>query len=188
MSQADVERMKAAYGAAPRHRVRFRPGLQAQQGRLAGWQMGRHETGKDDEDDPRRGETGVAIDELKDIGRKLTKIPDDFNAHRTIKRFMNNRERMIETGEGIDWATAEALAFATLAQGRPSDPPVRSGLRARHVLAAPFGALRPERRKPLHPAEPCWRRPAALRGHQLDALRRSGARFRIRLLTCRTSR
>ena len=33
---------------------------------------------------------------------------------------MNNRERMIETGEGIDWATAEALAFATLLkEGHP---------------------------------------------------------------------
>ena len=27
---------------------------------------------------------------------------------------MNQRERMIETGEGIDWATAEALAFGAL--------------------------------------------------------------------------
>jgi 2-oxoglutarate dehydrogenase complex dehydrogenase (E1) component-like enzyme len=55
---------------------------------------------------------------------------------------MDNRKKMIETGEGIDWATAEALAFGSLA-GRPPGAPVGSGLRARHVLAAPFGALRP---------------------------------------------
>ncbi|WP_150495954.1 2-oxoglutarate dehydrogenase E1 component [Roseibium aquae] len=71
-------------------------------------------------DDPRRGTTGVPIDELKDIGRKLTAIPDGFNVHRTIARFLKNRERMVETGEGIDWATAEALAFASLLnEGHP---------------------------------------------------------------------
>jgi 2-oxoglutarate dehydrogenase E1 component len=74
----------------------------------------------DDEDDPRRGETGLPIDELKSIGRALTHVPDGFNIHRTIARFMNQRERMIETGEGIDWATAEALAFGSLLkEGHP---------------------------------------------------------------------
>ena len=74
----------------------------------------------DDEDDPRRGETGLPMDELKSIGRALTHVPDGFNIHRTIARFMNQRERMIETGEGIDWATAEALAFGSLLkEGHP---------------------------------------------------------------------
>ncbi|MBO6756505.1 MAG: 2-oxoglutarate dehydrogenase E1 component [Roseibium sp.] len=73
-----------------------------------------------EEDDPRRGATGMPVDELKEIGRGLTLIPDGFNAHRTIARFMNNRERMIETGEGLDWATAEALAFGSLLkEGHP---------------------------------------------------------------------
>lgn len=73
-----------------------------------------------DEDDPRRGQTGVPIDELKELGRALTHVPEGFNIHRTIDRFMKNRERMIETGEGIDWATAEALAFGTLMkEGHP---------------------------------------------------------------------
>ena len=66
------------------------------------------------EEDARRGKTGVAIDWLKSIGQQITKVPDDFEAHRTIKRFMRNRSEMIETGEGIDWATAEALAFGSL--------------------------------------------------------------------------
>ena len=68
----------------------------------------------DREDDARRGETGVEIDELKRIGEAITKIPDDFNAHKTIKRFMKNRAKMFATGKGIDWATGEALAFGTL--------------------------------------------------------------------------
>ncbi|KZL28800.1 2-oxoglutarate dehydrogenase E1 component [Pseudovibrio sp. Ad37] len=65
-------------------------------------------------DEPRRGSTGLSMDELKELGGKLTNVPDDFNAHRTIRRFMNNRAKMIETGEGIDWAMGEAMAFGAL--------------------------------------------------------------------------
>ncbi|WP_417309471.1 2-oxoglutarate dehydrogenase E1 component [Devosia sp.] len=73
-----------------------------------------------DIDGPRRGDTGVAMDELTRLGQKLGHVPEDFEAHRTVKRFMNNRLSAIESGEGIDWATGEALAFATLlAEGHP---------------------------------------------------------------------
>src|SRR6202012_3860512 len=34
--------------------------------------------------------------------------------HRTIQRFLDNRRNAIEAGEGIDWATAESLAFGSL--------------------------------------------------------------------------
>ena len=63
---------------------------------------------------PRRGHTGVPEDALKDIGVKLCEVPPDFKVHRTVKRFLDNRRAMMETGEGIDWATAEALAFGSL--------------------------------------------------------------------------
>jgi 2-oxoglutarate dehydrogenase complex dehydrogenase (E1) component-like enzyme len=53
------------------------------------------------------------MDVLKDIGAQADQRPDDFNIHRTIKRFLANRKRMIDSGEGIDWATAEALAFGS---------------------------------------------------------------------------
>jgi len=65
-------------------------------------------------EDPRRGNTGVALDELKDIGRKITKVPDGFRVHRTVQRFLDSRMKAIENGEGIDWATGEALSFCTL--------------------------------------------------------------------------
>ncbi len=65
-------------------------------------------------DDPRRGETGYPLKELKEIGQKITSVPDGFNIHKTIGRFMKNRSDMIEKGTGIDWATAEALAFGSL--------------------------------------------------------------------------
>ena len=67
-----------------------------------------------DQDDPRRGNTGVDIATLKEIGEKITAVPKGFHVHRTIQRFLDNRRKAIETGEGIDWATGEALAFCSL--------------------------------------------------------------------------
>src|SRR5204863_1866262 len=68
----------------------------------------------EDMDDPRRGNTGVAIEKLKDIGRKITTVPQGFHVHRTIQRFLDTRRKAIESGEGIDWSTAEALASCAL--------------------------------------------------------------------------
>ena len=74
----------------------------------------------DSQDGARRGVTGLAIGELKSIGEKLTDVPSDFNVHRTIGRFLESRRKAIETGEGIDWATAESLAFGSLLkEGHP---------------------------------------------------------------------
>jgi len=75
------------------------------------------------DDDPRRGNTGVDIGKLKDIGRKITKVPDGFHVHRTIQRFLDARAKAVETGQGIDWASGEALAFCTLLQEGPPPPP-----------------------------------------------------------------
>ncbi|MBZ0229431.1 MAG: 2-oxoglutarate dehydrogenase E1 component [Bauldia sp.] len=65
-------------------------------------------------DAPRRGVTGVSIDALKEIGARITAVPPGFHIHRTVQRFMDARRKAIDTGEGIDWATAEALAFGSL--------------------------------------------------------------------------
>ena len=64
--------------------------------------------------DARRGVTGVKLAELQEVGAKLTAVPKDFNLHRTLKRVLDNKKKMFDSGEGIDWATAEALAFGTL--------------------------------------------------------------------------
>jgi 2-oxoglutarate dehydrogenase E1 component len=65
-------------------------------------------------DDPRRGRTGVGIETLREIGRKITAMPQGFSVHRTIQRFLDNRRKAIETGANIDWATGEALAVSSL--------------------------------------------------------------------------
>jgi 2-oxoglutarate dehydrogenase E1 component len=65
-------------------------------------------------DNPRRGSTAIDHDTAIELGQKMTELPDDFTPHRKIKRFMNKRRQMFDTGEDFDWATAEALAFTSL--------------------------------------------------------------------------
>ena len=70
--------------------------------------------------DARRGETGCSIEFLKEVGAGLTRVPDNFTPHSKIERQLASKAKMIETGEGIDWSTAEALAFGTLVvEGHP---------------------------------------------------------------------
>jgi 2-oxoglutarate dehydrogenase E1 component len=67
-----------------------------------------------------RGETAVALETLGAIGRALTAVPKGFNINRKIARQLEQKRKTIESGEGIDWATAEALAFGSLlAEGTP---------------------------------------------------------------------
>lgn len=58
--------------------------------------------------------TGVKPEILKNVGKAITSIPETFKPHRAVKRVYDQRAQMIETGEGVDWAVGEALAFATL--------------------------------------------------------------------------
>ena len=66
------------------------------------------------EEGARRGLTGVDLDVLREVGHKLTEIPPTLTPHKTIARIMNMRRRSIDEGKGIDWATAESLAYGTL--------------------------------------------------------------------------
>jgi 2-oxoglutarate dehydrogenase E1 component len=70
--------------------------------------------------DDRRGETAVSIELLEEVGAALTHAPDGFNLNPKIKRQLDAKRQAIESGDGIDWATGEALAFGTLcAEGTP---------------------------------------------------------------------
>src|SRR5476649_2090358 len=115
MTEGEVEKAKADW------RARLDAELEAGSGykpNKADWLDGKWAGFKsaDQEEDPRRGVTGVDVVELRDIGRKITKVPDGFRIHRTIQRFLENRAKAIDTGVGIDWATGEGLAFCTLLQ------------------------------------------------------------------------
>jgi 2-oxoglutarate dehydrogenase E1 component len=65
-------------------------------------------------DHDRRGDTGVAAEALRGIGRGLVTVPEGFRLNPKIARQLEAKRAAIEAGEGIDWATAEALAIASL--------------------------------------------------------------------------
>jgi 2-oxoglutarate dehydrogenase E1 component len=70
--------------------------------------------------DARRGVTGVSLERLKEVGQALTRVPDNFHMNPKIVRQLEAKQKMIESGQGIDWATGEALAFGTLLlEGNP---------------------------------------------------------------------
>jgi 2-oxoglutarate dehydrogenase E1 component len=60
-------------------------------------------------------DTGVPKERLKDLLRRLTALPEGFRLHPKLKRFLEARLEMAEERRPLDWATAEALAFASLA-------------------------------------------------------------------------
>jgi len=109
----DVEKMKAGWRAHLESEFEIASGYKPNK---ADWLDGRWSGLKSagEVEDPRRGNTGVAAEELREIGKKITSVPQGFAVHKTIQRFLDNRAKAIETGEGIDWSTAEALAFCTL--------------------------------------------------------------------------
>lgn len=66
------------------------------------------------DDEKRRGITGVPVETLKEIGQKITTVPNDVNIHRTLKRIIKMRADKIESGRDIDWGLAEHLALGSL--------------------------------------------------------------------------
>ncbi len=70
--------------------------------------------------DARRGKTSAKMDVLKSVGAAISSAPEGHKVHRKILRQLDTKRKMFESGDGIDWATAEALAFGTLLlEGHP---------------------------------------------------------------------
>ena len=111
----DVEQMKTRFRAVLDAELKAADSYKPNK---ADWLDGRWAGIGQDEDEARRGNTGVAVATLKEIGRRITSIPNDFNVHKTVQRLLERRREMIETGAGIDWAMAEHLAFASLLKER----------------------------------------------------------------------
>jgi 2-oxoglutarate dehydrogenase E1 component len=114
VTEGEVDKLRADW----RHRLEaeFEAG-QGYKANKADWLDGRWaglKAAQDMLDDDRRGLTGVDLDKLKQIATRITTTPSGFSVHKTIQRFLDNRRQAIETGEGIDWATGESLAFGTL--------------------------------------------------------------------------
>jgi 2-oxoglutarate dehydrogenase E1 component len=62
----------------------------------------------------RKGTTAAEMDHLMEVGKAISTVPESFNLNSKLRRFFDARKKAIESGKGIDWATAESLAFGTL--------------------------------------------------------------------------
>jgi 2-oxoglutarate dehydrogenase E1 component len=111
IAEDDAEKMRAGFRAHLDQEMAAADGYKPNK---ADWLDGRWAGIGQAVDDERRGNTGVAIELLKRIGERICTLPTDFHAHKTILKLMERRREIIETGDGLDWALAEHLAFATL--------------------------------------------------------------------------
>merc|ERR1719223_87446 len=59
-------------------------------------------------------QTGVDIETLRHIGMTAGTVPEGFKLHRQMAKIFKARSEMAERGTGIDWGTAEAMAFGSL--------------------------------------------------------------------------
>jgi len=85
----------------------------------ADWFEGRWSgMGRPDEPFLGRRNVGTALDEAQfdRLGKLLTTVPGDLKIHKTLDRILDAKAKMFDSGEGFDWATAEALAFGSIAE------------------------------------------------------------------------
>ena len=79
------------------------------------WSRYKPKKGKD-----KRGVTGVDLKTVKEISDRVSLIPSEVNIHKTIDKILYKRKQSVDQGFGIDWSTAEILAFGSLlAEGYP---------------------------------------------------------------------
>ena len=180
MTEGEVEKAKADW------RARLDAELEAGAGykpNKADWLDGKWAGFKsaDAEEDPRRGVTGV------DVAESEGYRPQDHQGARWLPGSPHRAAVPGKSRQGDRHRCRDRLGdrrgagVLHAAAGRPSRPAVGSGLRARHLLATPFGADRSGRREPLHAVQSSRRRSGPLRSHQLAAVGRSRAWFRVRL-------
>ncbi|MES2119441.1 MAG: 2-oxoglutarate dehydrogenase E1 component [Pseudomonadota bacterium] len=60
--------------------------------------------------------TAISDDQLQRLGKLLTTVPEGFAIHNTLRRILDAKKAMFDSGAGIDWSTAEALAFGSLVE------------------------------------------------------------------------
>ena len=109
--EGEIEDMKAAFQAHLNEE--FEAGKEYKPNK-ADWLDGRWSHLDREGEDYQRGETSIAPETLAEIGQSLVRAPEGYALHKTVGRILEAKAKMFETGEGFDWATAEALAFGSL--------------------------------------------------------------------------
>jgi 2-oxoglutarate dehydrogenase E1 component len=109
--EGEIEDMKAAFQA--RLNEDFEAGKTYRPNK-ADWLDGRWAGVERQKGDEQRGKTAISKATMAEIAKALTRVPGGFKVHKTIDRLLESKTQMFKSGEGFDWATAEALAFGSL--------------------------------------------------------------------------
>ncbi len=64
-----------------------------------------------------RYDSRVPIARLRELGRKLSAVPDGFKLHGRVEKVIADRRAMAEGRQPLDWGMGETLAYATLLDG-----------------------------------------------------------------------
>ncbi|MFQ5438093.1 MAG: 2-oxoglutarate dehydrogenase E1 component [Paracoccaceae bacterium] len=111
MPEGEIEDMKTAFQAHLNEE--FEAGKDYRPNK-ADWLDGRWSHLDKHMGDYQRGQTCVDPALLEEVAPALTRVPEGFNTHKTVTRLIEAKRKALSEGKGIDWATAEALAFGTL--------------------------------------------------------------------------
>ena len=80
----------------------------------ADWLDGRWSHLNQNNENYQRGSTAIPLNIYKKIANALTRLPNDFQLHKTVERQLISKNKLLKDGNAIDWATGEALAFGSL--------------------------------------------------------------------------
>ena len=109
--EGEIEDAKAAFQA--KLNDEFEAGKEYKPNK-ADWLDGRWSHLNRQGEEYQRGETAIKPETMAEIGAALTRAPEGFALHRTVGRLLESKQQMFDSGQGFDWATAEALAFGSL--------------------------------------------------------------------------
>jgi 2-oxoglutarate dehydrogenase E1 component len=111
LTQADTDKINADFVASLEKDFQAASGYKPNK---ADWLEGRWQGLEVASGDERNGKTGVDAAVLREVGNALARVPEGFNLNPKIAKQLEAKRAMIQSGGGIDWATAEALAFGSL--------------------------------------------------------------------------
>ena len=109
--EGEIEDMKAAFQAHLNEE--FEAGKNYKPNK-ADWLDGRWSHLDSEGENYQRGKTSISANTLAQIGNALTRPPKDVQLHRTVTRILETKAEMFASGQGVDWATAEAMAIGSL--------------------------------------------------------------------------
>jgi 2-oxoglutarate dehydrogenase E1 component len=110
----DADAMSAEFNAHLESEFSVAPEYRANEADWFGGRWAGLSKPNDAEEARRNVDTAIPKKLFDSLGRTLTTVPQGLTIHKTLERVLEAKRTMFSSGEGFDWATAEALAFGSL--------------------------------------------------------------------------